>query len=201
MNVDKFRPWCFNIENFDAKLVCPMPQYLASVTKTDVKYWLKDYSIQMLCADFCSQFKSASAKMGTHPIGNYLTAPDENAHAPAPAQLPPDVITTYNKLYDLLDIIITRAIIGRDHKTTTKLLAAIISLNSVNNISFRFIFYVNMHCCLLLQTTVTTKFLLAMIDKLEQYKGDPRFLACLTVQEVDLYIATFKNMLATAEQE
>lgn len=188
MNVDTFRPWCFNIENFNAKLICTLPPYLASVTKTDIKYWSQDWSIEMICDDFCTCFKSASDKMKEYPLGDYVSGINK--------QMPSAMLNTYNRLYDLIDIIVTRAIIEMNYEIVSKFMRRILSI--VDDIMYRFIFYVYARCHALLKSTngrIQSLFLRFAHSKLSEIKINAHFLSFVTICELNSYFVTFENIM------
>lgn len=182
---DSFRPWFFNIENFNPQSVFYLPQYLSALTKTDIKYWSADCDIETLCDYFCTYFKSNNDKMEEQPLGNYLNGVNE---------LSSEMSTIYNTLYDFMDIIVIRAILHNNYSVVHTIATKIMSLANHNKIIIRFMFYVYFYAKTAHQKN---KIMTIMIAKLEEFKLAPNLLLHMTIAEVDMYIVRFKNILET----
>jgi hypothetical protein len=157
------------------------PKIMAQITHTKKKYWHDKYD----CVNKMMLMIDHYEKLPEHVLTKYL---DDVT------SLPDSLRKFYDKIYNMADIIITKAKINDDHKLLISVIGLLFKkINKSIHIIYRIIFYLATYLIKNHAFIKKTGLISTIISKLEEFLSESNIWKYFTLTELDNYLCYIKK--------
>ncbi|AUL79716.3 hypothetical protein QJ857_gp0443 [Tupanvirus soda lake] len=178
---DKFRKYPFGIKNrinYTRDMIM-----MSKITNTKEIYWDDSYDLIEKIEKMLYDYKNLAAL----PLSRYIIEKKE---------IPKHILKYYNKLYDIVDIVITKSLINRSDLVLEMIKKLLNICDPSLHIGYRLTIYVSVYFIkMAIKRKNLTRYAETIIQKLKDYKIESNISNFFTQKELDRYIHYVQKIL------